>query len=171
MNLLNIQLQLNITKFRNSHFRNLAILNSGRGVRQRASSNSTLPDSLTFCRDESRPDTNCEIAKLRDCGICRWRHGPLGNRSASGPSRNFAISHFRNPAILTWSELGLNQPLGFFRSALIHLSYPTAVMSRRQVAGAGSIRAPATCSCRPSFILAFSRDLPSPSRRDHRERP
>src|ERR1043166_489345 len=32
---------------------------------------------------------------------------------------------------MIWSELELNQPLGFFRPTLIHLSYPTRITAAR----------------------------------------
>src|SRR5258705_12681198 len=86
-----------IPQFAFSQSRNLAILNSGRGVRQRASSNSTLPDSLTFCRDESRPDKelrNCVIAKLRNL-----KEGQQDRQLNLGITK-FRNSAFRNLAIL-----------------------------------------------------------------------
>src|SRR5258705_1416894 len=94
MDLLNIHIAAKHHEI--SQSRNLAI-HFGRGVRRRASSNSTLPDSLTFCRDDSRPDKelrNCVIAKLRNL-----KEGQQDRQLNLGITK-FRNSAFRNLAIL-----------------------------------------------------------------------
>jgi hypothetical protein len=68
------------------------------------------PAQSPFCRDESRPDKWCprKDSNLQPL-VCRTSAPSIELLGQSG----------------WWSELESNQPFGFFRPALIRLSYPT----------------------------------------------
>ncbi len=102
-----------------------------------------------FCRNESRPDMRCALCFGFVCSpACRTalsehirkrtkyqalstKHLPVPC-GAQGRTQTFNL-WFVEPALHQlsysgmnwWSELESNQPFGFFRPALIHLSYPT----------------------------------------------